>query len=126
MLADRPDFTPCMAPWRGGRAGKAAASVWAPGLHVGGEVLGTRRLFDWVHRNERVMTVPASYSHGPRGRTSRIVRALDPGAPVTVARYLADRIVTEFGVARLKGLNLAQRAEALRAIAHPDFRDQLA
>lgn len=159
------------------------------GLHVGGEVLGTRRLFDWVHRNERVMTVPASYSHGPtnlaridnfvainstveialdgsvgaevaggrvisgpggqpdfalgaslsrggvsiigfpatasRGTTSRIVRSLDPGSPVTVARYLADRIVTEFGVARLKGLDLQQRAEALRAIAHPDFRERL-
>ena len=160
-----------------------------PGMHVGGEVLGTRRLFDWVHRNERVMTVPAAYSHGPanlaridnfvainstvemaldgsvgaemaggrvisgpggqpdfalganlsrggvsiigfpstasRGRTSRIVAQLDPGAPVTVPRYLTDRVVTEYGVARLRGLGLAQRAEALRAIAHPDFLAQL-
>ena len=70
-----------------------------------------------------IIGFPATAS---RGRTSRIVARLDPAAPVTVARYLADRIVTEFGVARLKGLNLAERADALRAIAHPDFRDELA
>jgi 4-hydroxybutyrate CoA-transferase len=59
------------------------------------------------------------------GRRSRIVGALHPAAPVTVARYLADRVVTEYGIARLKGLALGERAEALRAIAHPDFRAQL-
>jgi 4-hydroxybutyrate CoA-transferase len=64
-------------------------------------------------------------STASRGRSSRIVASLDPGAPVTVPRYLADRVVTEHGVARLKGLGLAERAEALRAIAHPDFRAQL-
>ena len=35
-------------------------------------------------------------------------------------------MVTEFGVARLKGRDLWERAEALIAIAHPDFRDALA
>lgn len=158
-------------------------------LHVGGDVLGSRRLLEWTNRNERVVVVPARYSHGPtviaripgfvainsaieialdgsvgaevaggrvisgpggqpdfaigaslsdggisvlafpataaRGQVSRIVQAIDPSAPVTVPRHLADRVVTEFGIARLKGLNIEERAEALQAIAHPDFRNQL-
>lgn len=59
------------------------------------------------------------------GKLSRIVAALDAGAVITTPRYLADRVVTEFGVAQLRGRTLAQRAEALRAIAHPDFRGLL-
>ena len=59
MLGD-----PCIDLVESGAATGERKSIDA-GLHVGGEVLGTRRLFDWVHRNERVMTVPARYSHGP-------------------------------------------------------------
>ncbi len=65
-------------------------------------------------------------STATRGERSRIVRELEPGAVVTVPRYLADRVVTEFGVARLRGLTVPERAEALREIAHPQFRDALA
>ena len=61
-----------------------------------------------------------------RGKASRIVPQLDAGAIVTTPRYLADRIVTEFGVARLRGQPLSLRAKRLRAIAHPDFRSELA
>ncbi|MGE0386381.1 MAG: acetyl-CoA hydrolase/transferase family protein [Gammaproteobacteria bacterium] len=60
------------------------------------------------------------------GRHSKIVARLAPGAVVTTPRFCTDYIVTEYGVARLKGLDLRQRAEALIAIAHPDFRDSLA
>ncbi len=160
------------------------------GLHVGGDVLGSRRLLDWIDGNDRVVVVPARYSHGPtviaripdfvainsavevaldgsvgaevaggrvisgpggqpdfavgaslspggvsilafpataaRGRQSRIVASIDPPAPVTVSRHLTDRVVTEFGMARLRGLSLGERADALAAIAHPDFREHLA
>ena len=65
-------------------------------------------------------------STAARGKRSRIVAELEPGAVVTVPRYLADRVVTEFGVARLRGLTVPERAEALRGIAHPDFRAALA
>ena len=41
---------------------------------------------------------------------------------VTVPRYFADTIVTEYGVARLWGKNHRQRAQELIAVAHPDFR----
>ena len=45
--------------------------------------------------------------------------------PVTGARADADTIVTEYGIADLKGLTLAERAEALIAIADPEHRDGL-
>ena len=41
------------------------------------------------------------------------------------ALKLADYVVTEFGVARLRGKTLRERAEALRAVAHPSFQDDL-
>ena len=60
------------------------------------------------------------------GRHSKIVAQLAAGAPVTTPRFAVDCVVTEFGVAHLKGRDLWARAEALIAIAHPDFRDALA
>ena len=45
---------------------------------------------------------------------------------ITTPRFCTDYVVTECGVARLKGKDLDERAQALIGIAHPDFRDQLA
>jgi 4-hydroxybutyrate CoA-transferase len=60
------------------------------------------------------------------GKHSKIVPRLSAGAVVTTPRFCTDYIVTEYGVARLKGKDLRARAEALIAIAHPSFRDELA
>ncbi len=60
------------------------------------------------------------------GKRSKIVPHFAAGAVVTTPRYCTDYVVTEFGSARLRGKDLFQRAEALIAIAHPDFREQLA
>ena len=159
------------------------------GFSVTAEVVGTRRLYDWVDHNPAVRMVPGRYSHGvpilaqahrlvainsavqvtldgtvnsesargriisgpggqpdfaeavfdatdgtgiiampstaARGSVSRVVSTLDEGAVATLARSLADRFVTEYGVADLRGLTLAQRADAMRRIAHPDFRQGL-
>lgn len=57
---------------------------------------------------------------------SRIVSTLEPGAGVVTTRADAHYIVTEYGVANLKGKSLAERAQALIKIAHPNFREQLA
>ncbi|MDH5290440.1 MAG: 4-hydroxybutyrate--acetyl-CoA CoA transferase, partial [Acidimicrobiia bacterium] len=59
------------------------------------------------------------------GRISRIVDRLPVTSPTTVPRHLLDRVVTEYGVAELKGRSPEERREALRAIAHPDHRDNL-
>ncbi len=56
---------------------------------------------------------------------SRILPHIDNGSSVTVPRQDTDYFVTEYGVARLKGLNLKDRARELIRIAHPDFRDML-
>ena len=59
------------------------------------------------------------------GAVSRIVAQLETGSMVTIPRFFADIVVTEYGVARLWGKNHRQRAEELIAIAHPDFRADL-
>ena len=50
---------------------------------------------------------------------------LTPGAIVTVPRSITHYVVTEYGIAQMKGKSTWQRAEALINIAHPDFRDEL-
>lgn len=60
-----------------------------------------------------------------KGRHSRIVSRLEKGTVITVPRILADYVVTEYGIAKLKGKTQRQRAMALIDIAHPDFRDEL-
>lgn len=159
------------------------------GKLVAGFLLGTRRLFDWVHNNAMVELHPTDYVNDPfviaqhkrmvainsaiqidltgqvcadsigtriysgaggqvdfirgaaraeegrpiialpataqRGTISRIVATLDQGAGVVTSRYDVHYVVTEYGVANLYGRTLAQRARALIAIAHPDFRPML-
>ena len=56
---------------------------------------------------------------------SRIVPTLAPGTHVTTSKNDVNYVVTEHGVAQLRGKTAKQRAEALIAIAHPDFRPEL-
>ena len=64
-------------------------------------------------------------STAAKGTISRICRELDAGAAVSTSRNDVHYVVTEFGIADLRGKTLQQRADALIAIAHPDFRDRL-
>lgn len=59
------------------------------------------------------------------GIINRIVPALKPGAGVTTTRNDVHYVVTEYGVADLYGRTIAQRAQALINIAHPNFREPL-
>jgi acyl-CoA hydrolase len=59
------------------------------------------------------------------GTISRIMPTLTPGTHVTTSKNDVNYVVTEFGVAQLRGKSAKQRAEALIAIAHPDFRAEL-
>ncbi len=58
-------------------------------------------------------------------RRSRIVARLAPGSAVTTPRHQMDVVVTEHGVAELLGRSVEERAQALIAIADPEFRDGL-
>ena len=65
------------------------------------------------------------YSTAQDGKTSRIVPALAEGSGVTVPRTFADIVVTEYGIARLRGKSFRERAQELISVAHPDFRPEL-
>jgi acyl-CoA hydrolase len=61
-----------------------------------------------------------------KGTLSRLVPALERGAGVVTTRALVDYVVTEYGIAELRGRSIAERARDLINIAHPDFREALA
>lgn len=56
---------------------------------------------------------------------SRIKLHLTPGSVVTTGKNDVDNIVTEYGMARLHGVSISERAKRLISIAHPNFRDEL-
>jgi acyl-CoA hydrolase len=77
----------------------------------------------------------AMYSDGGQGfvvlhsttsrHASKIVAQLAAGDVVTTLKNTVDKVVTEWGVAELRGRSIRERAKALIAIAHPDHRDHL-
>jgi len=103
------------------------------GGQMNGEFLGENQvssiggLFDFVEGAffSGGKSITALTATAGRGKFSRLVSSFKKGTPVTLPRYMADTVVTEFGVAELKNKTLRQRAEALIAIAHPDFRERL-
>jgi acyl-CoA hydrolase len=161
----------------------------APGKAVATFVLGTRRLYDFVHENSGVELQPVDLVNDPAviaaeprfvsvnatvevdllgqcasetvegrywsssggqadfargamsseggsafivlpatargGTVSRIRPTLTPGAVVTTTKNTVDHIVTEHGVAEMRGRSIRQRAAALIEIAAPEFRDEL-
>jgi acyl-CoA hydrolase len=68
------------------------------------------------------LVLPSTAAHGT---VSRIVPQLREGSAVTTLKNTVDKVVTEYGVAELRGRTVRERTHALVAIAHPDFRDDL-
>jgi 4-hydroxybutyrate CoA-transferase len=69
-----------------------------------------------------ITTLPSTTSSG---NISRILPAFPEGSMVTVPRTLSDIVVTEYGMAQLRGKTHRERALELITIAHPDFRAEL-
>ncbi len=69
-----------------------------------------------------IIALPATAA---KGKLSRIVPELKPGAGVVTTRGHVHWVVTEFGAVNLHGKTLRERGEALISIAHPDFRSEL-
>ena len=88
---------------------------------VGGQVDFVRA----ASASEGGKSIIAFPSTGKNGTVSRIVPDLSPGACVTTSRSDVHFVVTEYGIADLRGKSIRQRAAALISIAHPDFRRQL-
>jgi 4-hydroxybutyrate CoA-transferase len=88
---------------------------------IGGQVDFVRG----VSRAKNGKSIIALPSTASGGRISRIACELDRGAAVSTSRNDVHHIVTEYGVANLRGKSLRERAKALIAVAHPDFRAAL-
>ncbi|MDU2064561.1 MAG: acetyl-CoA hydrolase/transferase C-terminal domain-containing protein [Sporomusaceae bacterium] len=101
---------------------------------VNAEMIGSRQFsgvggqVDFVRgaaRSKGGKAIIAMPSATANGKVSKICAHIDPGAAVTTSRNDVDYVVTEYGIAALKGKTLRQRAVALISIAHPDFRPSL-
>jgi acyl-CoA hydrolase len=105
-----------------GQVNGEAAGLW-PYTGPGGQ---TAFAIAAAHAPEgrSVIVLPSSYMHEGE-RRSRIVAALSEGAPVTVPRTAVDYVVTERGIATLRGKTLRQRIGELLAIAHPDCKAEV-
>ncbi len=89
---------------------------------VGGQVdfvLGAT----WSLQGRSIIALPSTARDG---ELSRLVTALEAGAGVVTTRAQVDYVVTEYGIAELRGRSLGERARDLIAIAHPQFREELA
>lgn len=89
---------------------------------------GTGGAFDFAYgaqhsKGGRGIIAMASTAKG--GTISKIKPILTPGAVVTISRNVADIIITEYGVAYMRGRTVKERAAQLIQIAHPDFREDL-
>ena len=79
----------------------------------------------WSAHGQAFLTMPSTYTDRQGIVYSRIQPYFSHGDIITTARAVTPSIVTEYGVAELVGKTTWQRAEALIAIAHPDFRESL-
>jgi len=70
-------------------------------------------------------SIIACYSTAKGGTLSTIVPMLPEGSAVTLHRSYVDHVVTEHGVARLRGRTVRERTHELINVAHPDFRAAL-
>lgn len=103
--------------------GQVSADMLGPRQYsgVGGQVdfvRGARK----SKGGRSIIALPATAA---KGKASRIVSVLEQGQAVTTSRQDVDYVVTDYGVAHLRGKTVRQRAEALIQIAAPQFQDQL-
>ena len=76
----------------------------------------------WSKGGKSIMAMPST---AVGGKVSRIVPFLAHGSAVTTSRNDVDYVITEYGIAKLKGKTLKERAKSLINIAHPNFREML-
>lgn len=82
--------------------------------------VGAKEAFDGEGKS-----VIATASTAKNGTLSCIVPTLPPGAAVTLHRANCDHVVTEHGIAYMRGRTVRERTRNLIAVAHPDFRSDL-
>lgn len=80
----------------------------------------------WSKGGKSILALRSSYRDKQGQLHSKIVPQLAPGTIVTTPRTCVQYVATEYGVADLRYKSVSERARALIAIAHPDFRAELA
>ena len=101
--------------------GQVNSEAKGPQMFSGPGGLLTFTIGAHLSRNGRsIITLPAT---AKGGTVSRIVPMLD--SKVTVPHTLSDFVITEYGIAKLRGRTIRERVEELINIAHPDFRADL-
>jgi acyl-CoA hydrolase len=97
---------------------------WIDGRQVSGPG-GSADFVEAAGLSDGGLSIVALRSTALNGAVSALVPRLPPGAPVTIPRHSVQVVVTEHGAADLRGVPLRARAEALAAIAAPEFRAAL-
>lgn len=82
--------------------------------------VGAKEAYDGLGKS-----IIACRSTAKKGTQSTILPTLPEGTAVTLHRSNADHIVTEYGIAHLRGRTVRERTQNLIAVAHPDFRGEL-
>ncbi len=101
--------------------GQCASEPIGPKLYSGtGEQVDFARGAMNAQNGKSIVVLQSTH----KGRT-KIVPMLESGSVVSLSRNDVDYVVTEYGIAKLRGKTYRQRAEALIAISHPDHRDGL-
>ncbi|QDR79498.1 acetyl-CoA hydrolase/transferase family protein [Sporomusa termitida] len=92
------------------------------------QISGTGGQVDFIrgaNRSRGGKSIIVINSTAQNGTKSKIVPFFSEGTPVTCGRAEVEYIVTEYGIARIKGKTLSDRARDLISIAHPKFRGEL-
>lgn len=76
-------------------------------------------------KGKAIIAMPSATKAKDGSLISKISPLLSEGQVVTTSRHDTDYVVTEYGIAKLKGKTARDRARALIDIAHPDFREDL-
>jgi 4-hydroxybutyrate CoA-transferase len=106
-------------------AGQIAAESIGPRVISGAGGQTSFAIGSFLSKGGRSITVMPSTVGSGEKRFSRITPLLAQGTIVTVPRTISDYVITEFGIAHIKGKTQRQRALDLINIAHPDFREGL-
>ena len=94
-------------------------------------ISGTGGQFDFIHGafdskgGKGIIALKSTYVDADKNLKSKIVPFFSPGTITTLPRTIVQYVVTEYGIARLKGKSVRQRALDLINISHPDFRKDL-
>jgi 4-hydroxybutyrate CoA-transferase len=106
-------------------AGQIAAESIGPRVISGAGGQTSFAIGSFLSKGGRSITVMPSTVGSGEKRLSRITPLLAEGTIVTVPRTISDYVITEYGIAHIKGKTQRQRALDLINIAHPDFREGL-